>query len=68
MYIDEVKKGLTEKGGNGPQVLKETVATAWVDGNNIPGLQTEGSALWSRGKTHQGGGKGELTFLPRSFD
>ena len=38
MYIDEVNRGLTEKSGDGPKVLKETAATAWVDGNNIPGL------------------------------
>ncbi len=36
MYVDEVTRGLTEKTGE-PVIVKETAATALVDGNNIPG-------------------------------
>ena len=38
MYLDDVASGLAEKAGKGPEILNETVATAWVDGNNGSGL------------------------------
>ena len=37
MYIEDIRSGLTEKAGEHPKILKETVATAWVDGNNGSG-------------------------------
>ena len=38
MYINEVKSGMTSTGqGVEPTVVKETVATALVDGNNLLG-------------------------------
>ena len=36
MYVTDVTSGTTEKKGT-PKILKETVATALVDGNNILG-------------------------------
>ena len=36
MYVTDVTSGTTEKKGT-PQILKQTVATALVDGNNILG-------------------------------
>ncbi|KAJ8311306.1 hypothetical protein KUTeg_011142 [Tegillarca granosa] len=37
MYISEIKEGMTTSGDNEPTILKETVATALVDGNNVLG-------------------------------
>ena len=37
MYIEDIRSGLTEKAGEHPKILKETVATAWVDGGNGSG-------------------------------
>ena len=37
MYIEDIRSGFAEKAGEHPKILKETVATAWVDGNNGSG-------------------------------
>ena len=37
LFIQEIQNHQITADNNGPQILKETVATAWVDGNISPG-------------------------------
>ena len=40
MYVNDIKTGMTVSDKE-PEILKESVATAWVDGNNVLGKQCE---------------------------
>ena len=51
MYIEEVKSGICD-GKAFPTILKETPATAFIQGNNAIGMVQTCSSLIARSDTH----------------
>ena len=37
LFIQEIQNKQITVDNDGPEILRETVATAWVEGNNSPG-------------------------------